>query len=146
MSNNLSTSAIPDDDRGLYLSALVVDDEQAFCDVVCELLESYGFECFRAYSATDALAFLDGKTPDVILTDIMMPDIDGLTLIYKIRSVETSANVPIIVFSAKATMMDRDTALQAGASEFLAKPFSSSVLIETIQLLLPSSKSFSLRD
>ncbi|NIS82648.1 MAG: response regulator [Anaerolineales bacterium] len=144
MPNNLTTPTKQDDDREPYLSALVVDDEPTFCDVVCEILESYGFECFRAYSATDALTFLESNTPDVILTDIMMPDIDGLTLIYKIRSVDRSAGVPIIVFSAKATMMDRNTCIEAGASEFLAKPFSTNHLMEAIQSLLPSSKSLSL--
>ena len=71
----------------------------------------------------------------------MMPDIDGLTLIYKIRCATESANVPIIVFSAIATTADRQAALDAGASAFLAKPFSSRELKEIIRPLLPSLES-----
>lgn len=123
------------------LSVLVVDDEETVCNVVCEILETLGFEAHRAYSAAEALTFLEQTTPDLILTDVMMPDIDGLTLIYKIRCATESANVPIIVFSAIATTADRQAALDAGASAFLAKPFSSRELKEIIHPLLPSLES-----
>jgi CheY-like chemotaxis protein len=123
------------------LSVLVVDDEETVCNVVCEILETLGFAAHRAYSAADALTFLEQTTPDLILTDVMMPDIDGLTLIYKIRCATESANVPIIVFSAIATTTDRQAALDAGASAFLAKPFSSRELKEIIRPLLPSFES-----
>ncbi len=122
------------------LSVLVVDDEETVCNVVCEILETLGFKCQRAYSAVDALSFLEANTPDLILTDVMMPDIDGLTLIYKIRCATKSANVPIIVFSAIASTSDRKAAINAGASAFLAKPFSSRELKEVIRPLLPSFK------
>ncbi|MEJ2550468.1 MAG: response regulator [Anaerolineales bacterium] len=122
------------------LYVLVVDDEETVCNVVCEILETLGFKCQRAYSAADALAFLEKNTPDLILTDVMMPDIDGLTLIYKIRCATKSANVPIIVFSAIAATSDRKAAINAGASAFLAKPFSSRELKEVIRPLLPSFK------
>ena len=128
-------------DRTGRLSVLVVDDEETVCNVVCEILETLGFESHRAYSAADALSFLEINTPDLILTDVMMPDIDGLTLIYKIRCATESANVPIIVFSAIATTADRQAALNAGASAFLAKPFSSRELKEVIRPLLPSFES-----
>lgn len=120
------------------LNVLVVDDEETVCNVVCEILETLGFKCQRAYSAADALASLEENTPDLILTDVMMPDIDGLTLIYKIRCATKSANVPIIVFSAIAATSDRKAAINAGASAFLAKPFSSQELKEVIRSLLPS--------
>ncbi len=120
------------------LSVLVVDDEETVCNVVSEILETIGFESHRAYSAAEALSFLEENTPDLILTDVMMPDIDGLTLIYKIRCATESANVPIVVFSAIATTADREAALSAGASAFLAKPFASQELKEIIRPLLPS--------
>lgn len=123
------------------LSVLVVDDEETVCNVVSEILETIGFEAHRAYSAAEALSFLVTNTPDLILTDVMMPDIDGLTLIYKIRCATESANVPIIVFSAIAATSDREAALRAGASAFLAKPFSSQELKEIIRPLLPSFQS-----
>jgi len=123
------------------LSVLVVDDEETVCNVISEILETIGFESHRAYSAAEALSFLDENSPDLILTDVMMPDIDGLTLIYKIRCATESANVPIVVISAIATTSDREAALSAGASAFLAKPFSSQELKEIIRPLLPSFRS-----
>lgn len=120
------------------LSVLVVDDEETVCNVVSEILETLGIQAHRAYSAEEALTFLEEKTPDLILTDVMMPDIDGLTLIYKIRCATESSNVPIVVFSAIATSSDREAALKAGASAFLAKPFSSTELKTVIRPLLPS--------
>ena len=120
------------------LSVLVVDDEETVCNVVCEILENLGFISHRAYNAADALSFLEENTPDLILTDVMMPDIDGLTLIYKIRCASKSAAVPIIVFSAIATTSDREAAIDAGASAFLPKPFSSRELKEIIRPLLPA--------
>ena len=135
--SNANSNLTPDK----VLSVLVVDDEETVCNVVSEILETLGFESHRAYSAADALTFLEQATPDLILTDVMMPDIDGLTLIYKIRCATESSNVPIIVFSAIATTTDRQAALNAGASAFLAKPFSSRELKEVIRPLLPSFES-----
>lgn len=141
MPENPSKATNTNQDHTNRLSVLVVDDEETVCNVVSEILETLGFEAHRAYSAAEALSFLEENTPDLILTDVMMPNIDGLTLIYKIRCATESSNVPIIVFSAIATSSDREAALNAGASAFLAKPFSSQELKAVIHPLLPSFQS-----
>jgi len=140
MSNSLSAAASRGQKKTTPLSVLVVDDEETVCNVVCEIMETLDFVSHRAYSAADALSFLEKNTPDLILTDVMMPDIDGLTLIYKIRSASRSRQVPIVVISAIATTADREAALKAGASAFLAKPFSSRELKEVLRPLIPSFK------
>jgi CheY-like chemotaxis protein len=107
---------------------LVVDDEKAFCEVVCEILVSYGYKAVPVYSVAEALSFLAVESPDLILTDVMMPDIDGLSLIRKLHGEQHRSAVPIIVVSARATSEDREAAMSAGAAGFLAKPFSSAAL------------------
>ena len=126
-SSNLSLQ-----DRALIL---VVDDERAFCDVVCEILEAIGYQARYALNATQALELLPQSVPDLILTDVMMPDMDGLTFVRHLRQHPQWASIPIVIISAKATPDDRHNALESGADDFLAKPFSSydlEALIEDI--------------
>jgi CheY-like chemotaxis protein len=115
---------------------LVIDDEEAFCDVVCEILDSLGYKTRQAYDAHQAIALLQKITPDLILTDVMMPELDGLTFIRQLRSDPTWSEIPIIIVSAKATKDDREAATEAGADGYLIKPFSSLELEELITVTL----------
>lgn len=117
----------------------VIDDEKAFCDVVCEILDSLGFQAHFAYSAADALSMLEATIPDLILSDVMMPEIDGLTFIRQLRADPSLSRIPVVVVSAKATNEDRDAARMAGADGFLAKPFSSDELRKTISAHLSAA-------
>ncbi len=117
---------------------LVIDDEEAFCDVVCEILDSLGYNTRQAYDAHQAIALLQEITPDLILTDVMMPELDGLTFIRQLRSDPTWSEIPIIIVSAKATKEDREAAKEAGADGYLIKPFSSLELEELITRTLSS--------
>jgi CheY-like chemotaxis protein len=116
---------------------LVVDDEVAFCEVVCEILESAGYRAQRALHVNEALQFLDQEYPDLILTDVMMPDIDGLTFIRKLKENPDYATIPAVVVSACTTPEDTQKALQSGAVEVLPKPFSSEDLETLVRSLLP---------
>ncbi len=117
---------------------LVIDDEEAFCVVVCEILDSLGYNTRQAYDAHQATALLQEITPDLILTDVMMPELDGLTFIRQLRSDPTWSEIPIIIVSAKATKEDREAAKEAGADGYLIKPFSSLELEELITRTLSS--------
>jgi len=117
---------------------LVIDDEEAFCDVVCEILDSIGYKTEQAYNARQAIALLQEITPDLILTDVMMPELDGLTFIRRLRSEPKWSEIPIIIVSAKATKDDRKKADHAGADGYLIKPFSSHELEEMITTTLSS--------
>jgi len=111
---------------------IVIDDEHAFCDVVCEILDALGYNTRQAYNAHQAITLLQEITPDLILTDVMMPELDGLTFIRQLRSEPKWSEIPIIIVSAKATKADRDAAEDAGADGYLIKPFSSLELEELI--------------
>jgi CheY-like chemotaxis protein len=103
---------------------LVVDDERAFCDVVCEILETIGYVAHHTLNATQALEKLPQIQPDVILTDVMMPAMDGLSFVRHLRQQDQWGSTPVVIISAKATPEDRRLAFESGANEFLAKPFS----------------------
>ena len=111
---------------------LVIDDEEAFCDVVCEILEASGYFPLHAHTAAQAIEILRDQTPDLILSDVMMPDVDGLTFIQQLRLNPLWSEIPIIVVSAKATPADQDAARSVGADGYLVKPFSTADLELTI--------------
>ncbi len=111
---------------------LVIDDEEAFCDVVCEILEASGYLPLHAHTAAQAIEILRDQTPDLILSDVMMPDIDGLTFIRQLRANPKWSDIPIIVVSAKASAADQDAARSVGADGYLVKPFSTVDLETTI--------------
>jgi CheY-like chemotaxis protein len=118
---------------------LVVDDEVAFCDVVCEILESAGYRAQSAMHVNEAYQFIDQENPDLILTDVMMPDIDGLSFIRELKANSDFAAIPTVVVSACTTPEDTQKALQAGAVKVLPKPFSSDDLETLVRSLLPGS-------
>lgn len=103
---------------------LVVDDEPTFCSVMGDILHVLGCTVHCAYSAAEALETLETVTPHLILTDVMMPDIDGLSLLRRLRSEPKWSHIPAIVVSAKAMREDAVEARSAGADGWLPKPFS----------------------
>ena len=115
---------------------LVIDDEKPFCEVVAEILLSDGYCVQKAFSAGQALTILESLDPTLIIIDIMMPDIDGLTLVRRLRALPRFANLPIIMSSAKFLAEDREAALEAGANLFLTKPFSAQELRDSIHQTL----------
>jgi CheY-like chemotaxis protein len=104
---------------------LIVDDERPYVDLLGELLERYGLEVYTAYDAGDALFRLRAKKPDLILLDLKMPQMDGLSFMNQLRSKAKWSKIPIVVVSAKTAKEDQKAALEAGADRFLPKPFSS---------------------
>ena len=113
-------------------SILVVDDERGFCDVVSVILESQGYRVYMAHHANDAFSLLDETKPDLILTDMMMPDIDGVSLIRRLRETPAWADIPVVVVSAYSEPEIQENAMEAGAAAFIAKPFSASELRSTV--------------
>lgn len=107
---------------------LVVDDEVTYCDVVADILESYGFVTHIAYSAAEGLNLLETIIPSLVLLDVMMPEVDGLTVLRRIRSHPRWLDIPVIVASAKVLPDDRFAAFDAGADSFLPKPFTAKEL------------------
>jgi CheY-like chemotaxis protein len=121
-------------------SILVVDDEPAFCDVVCEVLRMFGFDTRQALSASVALKLLATHKPDLILTDLTMPGIDGLHLLRRLRATPAWSHIPTIAVSALGSPEEQSAAKQAGADAYLAKPFSVDQLRMAVNQFLSGSQ------
>jgi len=115
---------------------LVIDDEQPFCEVVAEILTTFGYPVRKAFNASQALEVLESVIPILIILDIMMPDVDGLTLVRRFRADPRFSKIPVIMSSAKYLVEDRTEAINAGASAYLTKPFSAAELRSSIVELL----------
>lgn len=111
---------------------LVVDDEPSFCLAIAEILNIAGYEVNRAENVVGAIESLKVQRPDLILTDIMMPDRDGLSFLRQLSSNPDWAGIPAIAVTAKALPEDRNAAFAAGADGYLSKPFSAGELKRTI--------------
>jgi two-component system chemotaxis response regulator CheY len=109
-------------------TVLVVDDEPCFREVVGDILTAAGHRILSAPDVEEAFAAIRREKPRVILTDQMMPKVDGLTFVQRLRANPGWADIHVIVVSAKARRDDIDRALQAGADEYLVKPFSADEL------------------
>lgn len=99
---------------------LVVDDEKEIAELVEIYLVSDGFKVFKAYNAKEGYEILQNEDIQLVLLDIMMPEISGLEMCQKIR--ETN-NIPIIMLSAKSTDLDKIVGLRTGADDYVVKPF-----------------------
>jgi DNA-binding response OmpR family regulator len=101
---------------------LIVDDERDLVDAYVRLLERAGHRCVGAFGAHEAIELIDAETPDLVLTDLSLPDSNGLEVIRHLRA--KSAIVPIIVMSGHNTQGMNEAARAAGANLCLLKPVS----------------------
>jgi CheY-like chemotaxis protein len=115
------------------VTVLVIDDEPAFCFAITEVLRISGYQVLEAHTVAQAREVLAGHVPDLILTDVMMPGVDGLTFLRSLRDDARLAAVPTVAISAKAMLADIDAAKEAGADGYLTKPFSARELKEVVQ-------------
>ena len=111
---------------------MVVDDEPAIRDLIVAVLEDEGYEVVVAISGRRAIELLPQERPDLVLMDIMMPEMDGREAFRRIRELPDLAHTPVVMMSA-ATAPDR---LAPRVSAFLAKPFDLDHLLETIARVL----------
>jgi CheY-like chemotaxis protein len=111
---------------------LIVDDDYAYCDAMAEILASAGFRTLKANSVEAAMAILAEIAPDIILSDSMMPVADGGILLRIVGSEPRLRDIPVVTVSARAMASDKAEAFAAGASGFLAKPFSAAELLAEI--------------
>ena len=121
------------------LNVLIVDDESAIREMIRFALRKSGMKVKGAASAQDALVKINDKLPDIILLDWMMPNMSGLKLIRRLRKESLTRNIPIIMLTAKVTEDDKVTGLNAGADDYIVKPFSPRELIARIYAVLRRS-------
>ena len=112
---------------------LVIDDDTAVTDLLSVLLRSQGFDVIATNSSSDGLGYVRESEPDMIVLDLMMPEMDGWEVC---RSVRTFSQVPIIVLSALNDPSMVASVLDAGADDYLTKPTPSRVLVAHINRLI----------
>ncbi len=118
---------------------LAVDDEQRMVRFIQLNLEQDGFQVITAYNGKEALEQVRTQLPDLVLLDIMMPDINGFEVLAKIREVN---NVPVIMLTAKGEEDDRIQGLELGADDYITKPFSPRELVSRIRAVLRRTRTF----
>jgi two-component system KDP operon response regulator KdpE len=112
---------------------LVVDDEERMVRFIRMNLEHDGFEVSEAFNGKEAIAKIRDVTPDLILLDVMMPDIDGFEVLETVREV---SQVPVIMLTAKGEEDDRVRGLELGADDYVTKPFSPRELVGRVKAVL----------
>ena len=115
---------------------LVVEDEPDILQLVKLYLEKEGFRTATAVNGAQALKKVKEDKPDLIVLDLMLPELDGLEVCKRLRSVPDTAMLPIIMLTAKAEESDTVIGLELGADDYVAKPFSPKALVARIKALL----------
>lgn len=112
---------------------LIVDDEPKMVEVVNDYLKASGFNTLLAFNGKEALKIFKSEKPDLIILDLMLPDISGEDICKKIREI---SNVPIIMLTAKSAESQRVGGLEMGADDYVTKPFSPKELVARVKVIL----------
>jgi two-component system alkaline phosphatase synthesis response regulator PhoP len=114
---------------------LIVEDEADIAQLVKLYLEKEGFHTNVAKSGAEALKLIKSERPDLLILDLMLPEIDGIEVCKKIRNAPDTALLPIIMLTAKAEESDTIVGLELGADDYVTKPFSPKALVARVKAL-----------
>ncbi|MBR1369305.1 histidine kinase [Methanocalculus chunghsingensis] len=114
---------------------LIIDDSSFQRTIIRKTLTSEGYRCIEADNGRVALGLIAEEQPDIIIVDLLMPDMDGIEFLTAIR--EKKISIPVIVLTSDIQDATREKCIQLGASSFLNKPTRADELIPAIRLLLP---------
>lgn len=115
------------------LHVLAIDDSRTMRDLLRIALEQAGFDVTTAEDGLDGLERLRSAAPDIIITDINMPRLDGFGVIEAVRGSQEAASVPILVLSTESSAEMKDRARRAGATGWIVKPFDDQRLVSAIR-------------
>jgi DNA-binding response OmpR family regulator len=113
---------------------LIVEDEKSLADIIKKGIEEEGYAVDVAYNGEEGLFMSENEPSDLIILDIMLPLIDGMTILKRIR--KAGINTPVLMLTAKDTIMDKVSGLDSGADDYLTKPFSFEELLARVRALL----------
>lgn len=112
------------------ISVLIIEDEKSICDFIGKTLDSHEYKVMAANNGKDGLALITSSLPDLVLLDLGLPDMDGMDIIRKTRE---WSSLPIIVISARTQEKEKVQALDAGADDYITKPFGTFELLARIR-------------
>jgi len=125
--------------RGRQVRILVIEDDDDIRSVCERVFTWAGHQVASALDATYGLALVDAFAPDVIALDLMMPGIDGLTVLAELRGSAATEDIPVVIVSARTLSADRVRAFEAGADEYVSKPFDPDELLQVLERVLHES-------
>ncbi len=117
-------------------TVLVVEDDPVIQRLLEVNFELEGFAVLVAADGVEALEVVRRDRPDVVISDVMMPNLSGVELVGRLRAVEGDTRIPVILLSAKAQSGDVEAGLAAGADDYLTKPFEPLELVDRVNALL----------
>ncbi len=112
---------------------LAVDDEPHILKLIAFSLRSHGFEVLEASDGLSAVAIAEAEQPDLVLLDVMMPACDGYEACRRIKANPATADIPVFMLTAKAQAAEQQTGLDAGALDYICKPFTPKDLVATVE-------------
>ena len=115
---------------------LIVEDERDIVDLLCHNLQQAGFETDYVRNGADALHRAVEKPPDLILLDLMLPEVDGFIVCRLLKNDPRTKNIPIVMVTAKAEERDRVAGLELGADDYITKPFSPREVVLRVSAVL----------
>lgn len=115
---------------------LIADDEHNIRHILDFSLHAEGFDVVSADNGEDAFTLAVNEMPDIIILDVMMPGRGGIETCKVLKEDERTADIPVVLLTAKSTREDRDNGKAAGADGYITKPFSPQNVIDTVQSLL----------
>ncbi len=124
---------------------LVIEDEQYLNDLICAELADDGYRPIPAYSGQQGLKLAGEVSPDLILLDIGLPDVDGIHVSREVNNDELLKNIPIIFVTSKCDLQTKLASFISGAKRYITKPFDSKYLLEQVRFLVdhkPESRLF----
>jgi CheY-like chemotaxis protein len=122
-------------------TVMIIEDEADAAELFSEMMRINGFRVIKMFSSAPAIPIIAQEKPDVILLDVMMPDISGLEVLRYIRREPDLASIPVIILSAKSMPSDIKTGIEAGASMYLTKPVGFQDLKQAVEQVLNLSSS-----
>ena len=112
---------------------LVVDDDEDIVNIVSALLENEGYVTVKAINGKDALEKAIAEKPDLIIADIMMPEMDGWEFCWRVRENQALGETPFVFLTARADVMDQIRGSEIGADDYIIKPFRKQELLKRVQ-------------
>jgi CheY-like chemotaxis protein len=103
-------------------TVVVIEDEPDAAEMFGEMMRVNGFRVVKSYTSGPAISIIEQEKPDIVILDVMMPEISGIEILQIMRSRPELSRIPVVVVSAKSMPADIKTGLEAGASVYLTKP------------------------
>jgi len=115
---------------------LIIEDDPSVLRAISYMLGKEGYDVLTALNGLAGLRKAKEENPDLLILDVMLPGIDGFEVCHRLRAESQTAQLPILMLSAKGQEADRSTGFEVGANEYLTKPVERSVLLSKIEALL----------